>query len=75
MYKNPYLQHAQKAALDSQSEAIIKKAKRYSVVVYDNPTLGANLLNPNVSNISLRSDMVEFFTWFLQQEKNIQMSS
>ncbi len=75
MYKNPYAKHAQTTVLDGRSETIMKKAKRYGVVVYDNPILGKNLLNQNSSNIRLEKDMVKFFTWFLELEKNTQMSS
>lgn len=75
MRKNPYLLHAEKLKQDSRSENIIKKAKRYGVVVYDNPTLGKNLLNVNIEDSGLQTDyMIEFFAWILKSEKKVQMS-
>ncbi len=74
MRKNPYLAHSQNIKLDPRSEAIIKKAKHYNVIVYGNTVLGKNLLNPTCSNVKIQKNMLEFFTWLQEQEKNTQMS-
>lgn len=69
------MQHAEELKRDSRSETIIKKAKRYGVVVYDNPTLGKSLLNANIPQKEFKhSNMIEFFTWVLESEKKTQMS-
>lgn len=75
MRKNPYISQSENLKLDARSQNIIKKARRYGVVVYDNPTIGKALLNPNEKTQDFKfNDMKEFFLWFLQLEKTTQMS-
>lgn len=75
MRKNPYLAQAENVKLDLRSQTIIKKARTFGVVVYDNPTLGKSLLNEN-SNLKLTcKDMFDTFIWCLEREKDTQMSN
>lgn len=73
--KNPYINQGEVLKLDKRSSIIIKKAKRYGVVVYDNLAIGKSLLDVNqVPNGSHGKIATDLFMWILKSEKNRQMS-
>lgn len=74
MRKNPYLAQAESIKLDKRSQDIIKKARTYGIVVYDNIALGKSLLDPNSQSSPTCKDMLEVFSWCINREKDTQMS-
>ncbi len=73
MRKNPYLKAQIAPNLDARTEAIIKKAKRFGVELYENPILAKKLLE--LSDEELDDEAIKLFLWILEQEKTVQMSS
>lgn len=75
MRKNPYLAQAENVKFDKRGQDIIKKARRFGVVVYDNQSLGKALLETKVEPKNFTcNQMFEFFIWCLEAEKDVQMS-
>lgn len=74
MRKNPYLAQAESIKLDKRSQDIIKKARTYGVVVFDNTALGKSLLDPNSQSTLTCKDMLKMFKWCINREKDTQMS-